>query len=1461
MKSQRGSLSPKSYTKTSPSITIRGGVSKGSNYTNGGGLYQNSKSPSRRQIQEEDRVSSAADIYSRNHTISSRSRAGITNRVVSGQTTEISFRNQRRGASGRSYPSALDKSSSLFRQISSNQGNPSSKISGGAKYSQKGQDCMDIGSSGSFGGRGVHRQVSRVDSDDTVLLREMNRVERTPSSRAGVTHLISTRSPSGSSYKKNQVYSGLTAPKTYRDRDLPPSVKITPQSSMYKRKIDPAVVFNENHNVSANSISSPHRGQISGNNLKNSRGTPIYSPLKIRMKENQPIPNGATGSVKNSNYTYSTKISTKRQPSIIDRKPLQPAFMQGMAMNGNHNYVSDYKTSTPGKESHGAYFVRDDEKNYKSSPKAVITQPSKATAFSPSPHLTRSPNHRGGLNSHTQSINSKYNASAAHSPIRQRTQDGNGSNRGISKSPVSRTHERLISLNTPSKSSNNITIGQRRKVNPPGVSPSYKAISRHNHNPNTTSHSPLVHRAPRKVIHTPKRMNEPQHQHQGGPPQNDRRGQNPVYQRNQKASRYSNTTYGAQGGMGNQYKGIENAGQNQPAHTPTRVVTATNTRPLPGFSPSTYIVKGKTSTTESPFISRNRNENKHTRVIGANGNHSTKYSPVSAKRTRLQASPYGKPAEMYQPMPKTISTNGPNSGVSHYTTRNQAYNTGHYPDEAYSAQKSRNNLRLVSRSKEREPSALSPVPRYQDFSPTNSRSRSRSGKRVLGDRSGIEFGGTGISDTLSTLTGKKFRGTLPSNIKHKRDRRKALMGQKLPSYTDHSPYKSPAHVPPPQRRRMRGVQPPPQGPPTYPGGEQIISTFVPVPTQGTGRKRTVPGYKHIPSPVHRTRIQRSPLQYPRVTPKRLPPQPNNEPPYVPPRSYKKPQIIDVVDMSTRRNIFNIEEQIDSEGAAERKMTFWGNYEPISSFETADAAETKLAMNNTEPEDRLYSTGPAGTVEHNLKMTEPPQLDGQIQVRGDKPSNTLFILDNDQVVMQNPLTNRIELCDRELNPLKAIDGTPELEQAPEVFDNFRHSLDSEYFLWKSGAANMTIVQARDFVADGEIKDFWLFNGQASLPIAAVSNRDATKILGSSMIGPDKYGIHYYEDIAGAQIQAFARPVEEVIPALVRVTCMDVSFDGKRAYIAGSCRRDIDQGSAMVVAVELSPTLGIISSKALEGANYGVPHCLKRVKGTEQMIVGCDDHFAILEFVMDNGQLVQLATLLDIHRGEITDFILRNDYLWSKAYGEDFIVLTRLDTGNFNPEDPQIYEQYDEGEPGFGDDADPAFYEEGYPEESSFEEGEYVDEFDQSLGGFQGGGPQYGRRPSSKLPTKVNKNVNPAKKAAGVGVRQKKVVSGYSDFAVSKEKEDALIGLEKVVVTDDGETLYTGGRGLHMFNKDSKGRMIPTDLDYDRGINSGIYSFLSGDRRHFLSFSAFLLLFLPFLLFFGLKLKIRILLNFW
>lgn len=387
---------------------------------------------------------------------------------------------------------------------------------------------------------------------------------------------------------------------------------------------------------------------------------------------------------------------------------------------------------------------------------------------------------------------------------------------------------------------------------------------------------------------------------------------------------------------------------------------------------------------------------------------------------------------------------------------------------------------------------------------------------------------------------------------------------------------------------------------------------------------------------------------------------------------------------------------------------------------------KLSMN--EIGDTIYASGPNGSQIVNVDGPNLTPVSGQIV---GKPSLTAKTVNNSGVVLQEPNTNDLVLNDPSLQEIKRLPGLMEEGVPIEDLHCYRHSLDDEYMLWRSGQDNLSVVETKDFEEVERLKQFWTYNKKSSMPFAACASRSANKIVATSQAGPENYILHYYEDDFGMKEPiAFNRPVDVIIPSVYKLTCMDVSFDERTVYFAGLAMVNGTPGQPVVLACTFDQYLKELSAKILTDLPYGTPRRMKRIKGTEVLVVGCDKSFAVLEYA--NGQLMQIGSLENIHDNEITDFEVKGRYLYSTAFNEPVIKVTELDALN---------------------------------------------------------------KPSRST-------IAP--------------VTPYKSFDINNISHGALRNLEKVVVSQDGQTLYTGGKGLHMLSKRS-GTFLPTDMDENESKN--------------------------------------------
>lgn len=491
--------------------------------------------------------------------------------------------------------------------------------------------------------------------------------------------------------------------------------------------------------------------------------------------------------------------------------------------------------------------------------------------------------------------------------------------------------------------------------------------------------------------------------------------------------------------------------------------------------------------------------------------------------------------------------------------------------------------------------------------------------------------------------------------------------------------------------------------------------------------------------------------------------------YTPPKTYKKPEIVQIVNMepqivkknSVKRSTlktFELTEEPDAQII--NKKSYFSNFKS-NIFQLDDIAANKIAMNKERT--NLFLTGVEGTT---ILDCNGPDLNIN-QLIPEASSTTVKCIPGKMTILQETNTNNLSSNILGLGGLKQIamiEGQFEKGKVIEDFHCYRHSLDDYYFLWRSGQDNLAVVDLDNFEVNEEIKAFWTFENISTMPVAACADRAAERILATSQAGADNYILHFFEDSPENSVY-FSKPCFEVIPSVNRVTCMDVSFDESRVYLAGTATLKDESEIALVIACEFNQTLKEISAVLLGDLDYGIPRRMKRIKGSEMLLLGCDKHFAVLEF--KNQELNQITNLPNVHDNEICDFVLKGKFLYSKAYNEPLIKVTEFDLPKDN-----LYQSNMIGSSAFTN-FPPATRDSGYNNASN----------------------------------------------RGAILQDQNFNSPYHKFYRKQIVADGMRKLEKVTTSIDGTKLYLGGKGLHLFKYTKDGYMA-SDID-----RSGATSFFA------------------------------------
>ena len=438
-----------------------------------------------------------------------------------------------------------------------------------------------------------------------------------------------------------------------------------------------------------------------------------------------------------------------------------------------------------------------------------------------------------------------------------------------------------------------------------------------------------------------------------------------------------------------------------------------------------------------------------------------------------------------------------------------------------------------------------------------------------------------------------------------------------------------------------------------------------------------------------------------------------------------------------------------------KDNFFRNYKSTK-VDLPDVMCNKLDINDQST--KLILTGCSGTTTLNIKG---PQTSFNQHTQEIK-STTLQCLPKNHLILQEPNTNNLELYVLGISGLALVatmQGVYEAGVPAEDLHCYRYSTNNYYFLWRSGQDNLSIVDVDTFETVETLKKFWSYKRMSSMPIAACANRTAERVVGISLSAPESFIVHYYED-SPEQSVYFCGRLQEVVPSLYRVNCLEVSESQSYVLMAGDEARGGQLAGPCVKVVRFDKHLEVVSGGTVRliDVDYGTPRRIKRIKGSDVFVIGCDRHFSVVELVNNStGQLVFLASLVGIHEHEICDFDIRGKYMYSKALNEPFIKIT----------------EFDLNEPG----ANPAT-------------------FRSSIG-------------DSRLVTRSTEPLNNSA-VHGEELKTSSFGSRYSNFSRIKLRAEGMTNLEKVVTSVNGRRLYAGGKGLHCFKFKGSG-FVPENID--------------------------------------------------
>lgn len=226
-----------------------------------------------------------------------------------------------------------------------------------------------------------------------------------------------------------------------------------------------------------------------------------------------------------------------------------------------------------------------------------------------------------------------------------------------------------------------------------------------------------------------------------------------------------------------------------------------------------------------------------------------------------------------------------------------------------------------------------------------------------------------------------------------------------------------------------------------------------------------------------------------------------------------------------------------------RVNFFGGHE-TKNFEVGDPESRKMELNHAG--DHLYLTG-------NKGLTKVAAQNGNLKTvysnRPDRPGMMLKRNTKNHMLIQQPEKNDMYCIDEGAIERERTEGRPEPGPINENYHHYRHSLDDRYILWRNGPKDLDVYDCEQMKNDETFPNFWTYKEKACMPVAAVSNREVSKVLGVSQLDPSTQVVHYLEKDADWNNQTQTALARDLFPNVNRITTMEVSGDGNVAYIAG------------------------------------------------------------------------------------------------------------------------------------------------------------------------------------------------------------------------------------------------------------------------------------------------------------------------
>lgn len=359
---------------------------------------------------------------------------------------------------------------------------------------------------------------------------------------------------------------------------------------------------------------------------------------------------------------------------------------------------------------------------------------------------------------------------------------------------------------------------------------------------------------------------------------------------------------------------------------------------------------------------------------------------------------------------------------------------------------------------------------------------------------------------------------------------------------------------------------------------------------------------------------------------------------------------EVVLPDRKKNILYSEPRNQQILKAAPRQDFFRNTE-TTSHQANDPEAHKLELNNQG--DALYLSGGQGVTKMAVngdKLSVVPQNQKRVDQKGISLKKNL----KDNMLVHLANSNDISIMNDDLQEKGRTNGNKEDGQINENYNHYRHSLDDRYILWRNGHNDLSVYDCEALKNDEVIKNFWDYKAKSTAPVAAISNREVSKILALSQLDPNTQVIHYLEKDEKLKNHKSEFLMRDIFPRMRKLTTMEVNSDGTTAYIAGQEESNSGPDRLKVMAVSFDRNLRILSDLELNSMDYQRINRMKRVKGEETLVLGCNKHFSLLD--VENRNMKEVANIPDVHSGDILDFELRDKYLYSKGSNESDVKVT-------------------------------------------------------------------------------------------------------------------------------------------------------------------------------------------------------------